>query len=233
MRPKRMAKTFMISPSTLRNYEAKGLIPPAERSANGYRMYTDLHAAYLECIQAMAPSFGMEVTTKVLHGLRHDMSYDALWAVRKKEVALYEEKVKLAQIIEDIRQVMKENNSPGAMERFAIHEVSEMTKISKSTIRYWEQAGYVKADRDPENRYRYYSRAHLLKIRLIHVLQNSVYSEDTVKLKQSIAAAEHTDLQSIMRLAEQIRSYQNKGIESQMCGISSLWKLIQLLKAPI
>lgn len=232
MRPKKMAKTFMISPSTLRNYEAKGLIPPAERSVNGYRMYTDLHAAYLECIQAMAPSFGMEVTTEVLHDLRQDKPYDALWTVRKMEVALYEEKVKLEQIIEDIRQLTNENNLPRAMQRFAIHEVSEMTKIPKSTIRYWEQAGYVKADRDPENRYRYYSRAHLIKIRLIHVLQNSVYSEDTVKLKQSIAATEDTDLQGIMNLTEHVRSYLQECIETQMCGISSLWKLTQLLRAP-
>lgn len=232
MRPKKMAKTFMISPSTLRNYEAKGLIPPAERSVNGYRMYTDLHAAYLECIQAMAPSFGMEVTTEVLHDLRQDKSYDAMWTIRKMEVALYEEKVKLEQIIEDIRQLTNENNLPRAMQRFAIHEVSEMTKIPKSTIRYWEQAGYVKADRDPENRYRYYSRAHLIKIRLIHVLQNSVYSEDTVKLKQSIAATEDTDLQGIMNLAEHVRSYLQECIETQMCGISSLWKLTQLLRAP-
>ncbi|MFK7691279.1 MerR family DNA-binding transcriptional regulator [Paenibacillus sp. HJGM_3] len=233
MRPKKMATTFMISASTLRNYEAKGLIPPAERSAKGHRMYTDLHAAYLGCIQGMAPAFGMETTTEALHDLQHDKPHDALWAIRKKEVALYEERVKLERLIEDIRQQSNENKSPNTKERFAINEVSKMTKVPKSTIRYWEQAGYVTADRDDENRYRYYSKGHLLKIRLIHVLQSSVYSEDTVKLKQSIAAAEHTDLQSIMKLAEQIQSYQNKSIESQMCGISYLWKLIQLSKAPI
>lgn len=120
-----------------------------------------------------------------------------------------------------------------AKEFFTINEVSELMKIPKSTIRYWEQAGYVAAYRDPENHYRCYVGGYLLKMRLIQVLQNSVYSEKTVKFKQSIAAVEHLDLQSIMKLAENIRSYLDKGIESQMYGISRLYNLIQLIKAPI
>lgn len=233
MRPKKMAATFMISASTLRNYEAKGLIPPAERSVNGYRNYTDLHATYLACIQAMAPAFGMEVTTEVLHYLRQDKTHGALWVIREKEVALYEDKEKLEKLIEDIRLQVNENAAPYTKERFTIHEVSELTHVPKSTIRYWEQAGYVTVYRDPQNRYRCYDGAHLLKVRLIQVLQNSVYSEETVKFKQSIATAEHTDLQMLMKIAEKIRTYQDKRIESQMCGISCLHKLIQLTKAPV
>lgn len=54
----------------------------------------------------------------------------------------------------------------------------------------------------------------MLKIRLIQVLQSSVYSEDTVNFKQSIAAAEHTDLQGVMNVAENVRTYLDKVIES-------------------
>ncbi len=95
MRPKKMAAKFRISASTIRNYEAKDLIPPAERSSNGYRIYTNQHTAYLSCIQAMAPAFGMEVTAEVLRCLHQDKPQDALWIIREKEVALYEEKEKL------------------------------------------------------------------------------------------------------------------------------------------
>jgi len=229
LRPKKMAATFKICPSTLRNYEAKGLIPPVERSVNGYRIYTDLHASYLACIQDMAPAFGMKVTTEVLHYLQQNKPHEALWTIREKEVALYEEKVKIERVIEDIR-LHSNGKSPYTKERFTIHEVSELTKVTKSTIRYWEQAGYVTADRDTENRYRCYSGAHLLKIRLIHMLQNSVYSDYTVKLKRLIASADHMDLQRVMKLAEEIRSYLDKCIENQMCGVSGLYKLIQLIK---
>ena len=231
MRPKKMAAKFMISASTIRNYEANGLIPPAERSSNGYRIYTDRHAAYLSCIQAMAPAFGMEVTAEVLRCLHQDKPQHAMWIIRKKEVALYEEKEKLERLIQDIRIYANENKSPYAEEPFTINEVSELTPVPKSAIRYWEQAGYVTADRDPNNRYRRYSGSHLLKIRLIQVLQSSVYSEDTVNFKQSIAAAEHTDLQGVMNVAENVRTYLDKIIESQMSEISFLHQLIQFTKA--
>lgn len=230
MRPKKMAATFMISASTLRNYEANGLIPPARRSANGYRFYTDLHAAYLSCIQAMAPAFGMEVTTEVLHYLQRDKTHNALWVIREKEVVLYEDKEKLEKLIEDIRLRLNENTSSFAMERFTINEVSNLMKIPKSTIRYWEQVGYVVADRDPKNGYRCYDGDHLIKMRLIQAMQNFVYSQETAKYKTSIAAVERGDLQSIMKLAENIRIYLDGRIESQIGGISRLYNLVQLLK---
>lgn len=230
MRPKKMAAKFMISASTIRNYEAKGLIPPAERSSNGYRIYTDQHAAYLSCIQAMAPAFGMEVTAEVLRCLHQDKPQDAMWIIREREVALYEEKEKLERLIQDFRIYASENKSPYAEETYTINEASELTQVPKSAIRYWEQAGYITADRDPDNRYRRYNGSHLLKIRLIQVLQSSVYSEDTVNFKQSISATDHTDLQGGMYVAENVRTYLDKIIESQMCGVSYLHQLISLQK---
>jgi len=231
MRPKKMAAKFRMSASTIRNYEANGLIPPTERSSNGYRIYTDRHAAYLSCIQAMAPAFGMEVTSEVLRCLHQDKPQDAMWIIREKEVALYEEKEKLERLVQDIRSYANENKSPYAEEPFTINEVSELAQVPKSAIRYWEQAGYVTADRDPDNRYRLYSGFHLLKIRLIQVLRSSVYSEDTVNFKQSIAAAEHTDLQAVMNVAANVRAFLDKTIESQICGIYHLYQLMHLAKA--
>lgn len=229
--PKKMAAKFMISASTIRNYEAKGLIPPAERSSNGYRIYTDQHAAYLSCIQAIVPAFGMEVTAEVLRCLQQDKPIEAMWIIREKEVALYETKETLERLIQDIRIYANENKSPYAEKPFTINEASELTQVPKSAIRYWEQAGYVTADRDPENRYRRYSGSHLIKIRLMQMLQSSEYSEDTVNFKQSIAAVEHTNLQGVMNVAENVRTYLDKIIESQMCGISYIHQLIQFTKA--
>ncbi|SDD17205.1 DNA-binding transcriptional regulator, MerR family [Paenibacillus sp. UNCCL117] len=231
--PQKMAAKFMISASTIRNYEARGLIPPAERSSNGYRIYTDRHAAYLSCIQAMAPAFGMEVTAEALRCIHQDKPQDAMWIVREKEVALYEEKKKVERLIQDIRISANEHKSPSAEEPFTINEVSRLTQVPKSTIRYWEHAGYVTAERNPDNRYRRYRGSHLLKIRLLQALQSSVYSEDTVNFKQSIAAAELEDLQRVINVAERVRTYLDQIIESQMCGISCLHQLIQFRKAAI
>ncbi|EFM10812.1 transcriptional regulator, MerR family [Paenibacillus curdlanolyticus YK9] len=229
--PKKMAAKFRISASTIRNYEAKGLIPPVERSANGYRIYTDQHAAYLSCIQAMAPAFGMEVTTEVLRCVQQDKPQVAMWIIREKEVALYEKKVTLERLIQDIRIYASGSASPHAEGPFTINEASTLTQVPKSAIRYWEQAGYVTADRDPDNRYRQYNGAHLLKIRLIQALQSSVYSEDTVGFKQAIAAVDHTDLQGVLRVAQNVRGYLDKIIEAQMGGVGCFYQLIRFTEA--
>src|SRR5690606_15952948 len=115
---------FGISTSTIRNYEAAGLIPPAERLPNGYRVYTELHAAYLSCIQAMSPAFGMEVTVKVLHCVRQQQPQEAMWLIREREVVLYEVKAQVEGLIQDIRRYRYENKAPYPKEPFNINEAA-------------------------------------------------------------------------------------------------------------
>jgi DNA-binding transcriptional MerR regulator len=225
-----LAKQFGISPNTLRNYETNGFIPPAKRAANGYRMYTNLHAAYLACIQAMAPGFGMDVTSEVLHSLQRNQQDHALWIVRENEVSLYEEKRRLETLMQKIQQYVEENKVFSFKKLLTIHEVSKQTGVRKSTIRYWEKAGLLTVERDPANTYRRYSEAHLFKIRLLQVLQKSVYSEETVALKQSIAALDQNNMAHMMQLAEHVWIYLNRVNESQMKGIYYLYKLLQLIK---
>ncbi|WP_440111635.1 MerR family transcriptional regulator [Paenibacillus sp. QZ-Y1] len=229
MRPKKLANKFMISASTLRNYEAKGLIPPAERSANGYRMYTGRHEAYLACIQAMAPAFGMDVTTEVLHGLQRNELDDALWVIREREVKLHQEKASLEQLVEELNSYADEGQVFDLNQRFRIHEVSRRTGVPKSAIRYWEKSGLFTTERNSDNEYRLYNEAHLLKIKMIQILQSSVYSEETVHLKQSIALLEFQNIEQVIKLAEQIRTYLNKTINLQVRGLYFLHRLIRSL----
>lgn len=226
LRPKKLAGKFGISANTLRNYEAKGIIPPAERSATGYRMYTERHDAYLACIQAMSPAFGMEVTTEVLHCLQRNALDDALWIVREGEVMLHRQKADLDQLITELKSYADGSQAYDLNQRFSIHEVSRRTGVSKSAIRYWEKSGLLATERDPYNGYRLYHKAHLLKIRMIQVLQSSVYSEDTVNLKQSIALVDLQNIEHAIKLAESIRAYLHKTLKSQMRGLYYLYRLI-------
>lgn len=229
MRPKKTAEKFKMSASTLRNYEAKGLIPPAERSSNGYRKYTIQHEMYLACIQAMAPAFGMEVTTEVLHSLQRGEWDNALWIVREKEVTLYEEKKKVKQLKRELEEYSVTGQGFSTEERFSIHDVSLQTGVQKSAIRYWEKDGFFTAGRNPENNYRLYNEADLVKITFIQVLQSCVYSEDTVALKQSIKMLDQHNLEEVSKLADQVLTYLNKTIRSQMRAISHLYQLVEFL----
>lgn len=226
-RPKNLAEKYGLSASTLRNYEAKGLMPPADRSSNGYRMYTERHEAYLACIQTMAPAFGMDVTSEVMHCLGRNELDDALWIVRDREVLLHREKASLDQLVRELKSYSEGNRAHDFNPYFSIHEVSRRTGAPKSTIRYWEQSGLFTAKRDPDNDYRLYNEAHLFKIRMIQVLQSSVYSEETVNLKQSIARLELENIEHAMKLTVSIQAYLHKTIKLQMRALYFLYRLIK------
>src|SRR4051794_17288929 len=53
-----LARTGHISVQQVRNYEASGLIPPAERSLGGYRLYTQKHFAALTAARSLVSGYG-------------------------------------------------------------------------------------------------------------------------------------------------------------------------------
>ena len=61
MRPIDIARQLNISTTTLRGYEERGLVPPAARSAAGYRFYTEKHLAYFICVREMLAAFGLSL----------------------------------------------------------------------------------------------------------------------------------------------------------------------------
>lgn len=228
LRPKQTAGKFKLSAGTLRNYEAKGLVPPAGRSANGYRVYAEEHEAYLACIQAMAPAFGMEVTTEVLQCLQRGEWDKALWTVREKEILLVEDKKRLEALTKRLELHAGGRLAYDIENRLTIHEVSKRTGAPKSAVRYWENDGFFTAGRNPANDYRLYSEAHLLTITLIQVLQGCVYSEDTAALKQSIRAMDHQNADEVLKLAGQLSRYLNQTLRAQMRALGALYQLIEL-----
>ena len=58
MRPVDLARAAGVSTQQVRNLEASGALPEAERSASGYRRYDELHLAALLAYQALAAGMG-------------------------------------------------------------------------------------------------------------------------------------------------------------------------------
>ena len=44
LNPQKLAQVHGISAQAVRNYEAAGVLPPARRTASGYRVFTEVHA---------------------------------------------------------------------------------------------------------------------------------------------------------------------------------------------
>ncbi len=86
IRPIDIAEKLNISTSSLRSYEERGIVPKPKRSSTGYRIYSEEHLAYFECIVAMSPGFGMDITSAVLKKLQQKELDAALWMINKEQV---------------------------------------------------------------------------------------------------------------------------------------------------
>lgn len=65
-----VAERTGLSIRTLRHYDEVGLVPPSERSAGGFRLYTDVDLARLIVIRRMKPlEFTLEEMRRLLDSL--------------------------------------------------------------------------------------------------------------------------------------------------------------------
>jgi len=75
LRPHDLALAGHISVQQVRNYEANGLIPKAQRSPSGYRLYTQQHLAALKAVKSMVRGYGWPRTSAIMQALhRGDLS---------------------------------------------------------------------------------------------------------------------------------------------------------------
>jgi len=230
IRPIDIARKLQISTSTLRSYEARGIVPPSKRSSNGYRIYTEEHIAYFECIRAMAPGFGMEVTSEVLRKIQQRDVDSALWMVNEMQASLHRDKMIAERTIEVLQSPELEDlNTSGKREWMTIGEISAETTVPSSAIRYWEKEGLINASRDQDNSYRKFNRAQVRKILLIRTLRKAVYSLELVRLKEAIKELDDNNVEQAILIALDSLNYLNKINRHQLRGIHFLYSLCRML----
>ncbi|WP_084278803.1 MerR family transcriptional regulator [Anoxybacteroides tepidamans] len=224
IRPIDIARKLNISTSALRHYESWGLVPPPERKANGYRIYTETHVAYFECIRAMYPGFGMELIRKIMPLLHENKITEALWLVNEAQANLYHEKQRAEQVLKALKMGDSDEFLPKKKQAwFTIGEVAKVVGVPSSTLRHWEKEGMVIPKRDKENGYRKYSRADIRKLLIIRTLRAAVYSLDTVK--EMIAEFDNNNIAQAEKIAKDSLLYMDHLITEQLRGIYYLYKL--------
>lgn len=230
LRPADIAKRLGISTSSLRNYEARGIVPPVGRTPNGYRLYTDEHTAYFECITAMSPGFGMDITSSVLASLRRRQLGEALWVINEVQAATFQDKLVLEKAAELLEQWTTDKDKDEYGGLMTIGELSATAKLPASTLRYWEQEGLIGSTRNEENNYRQYDRFQIVKIWMLKSTQNAVYSADTVRLKQAIGNVRSGDLRALQSLIESAREALLQRNKEQLRGLHQLYRLCTVIR---
>ncbi|MED4729909.1 MerR family transcriptional regulator [Aneurinibacillus migulanus] len=227
IRPIDIARKLRISTSSLRSYEARGIVPPTERLSTGYRVYTEEHVAYFECIVAMSPGFGMEITSAVLKKLQLKQLDSALWIINRAQVANYENSIIIEKAIKYLENMVDEQTKTEKC--ITIGEASIETQVPTSTLRYWEKEGLIISKREEDNNYRLFDRFQIIKILLMKTTQNAVYSHEVIKLKKAIKNLDVRDLQKSKNIVYDIQKNLSKRNQEQLHGLFYLYRLCKMI----
>ena len=172
LRPVDLARGHGLSTQAVRNYEAAGILPGAERTPHGYRTYTPLHAQALRAFLALVPGHGRQTATSIMQAIHRDATEDALRLIDQSHAQLLDDRRTL-QVVEaalrDLEPVPQERGDT------FVGPLSRRLGLRPATLRKWERAGVVQPRRDPRTGYRIYSPADVRDALLAHQLRRGGY----------------------------------------------------------
>jgi DNA-binding transcriptional MerR regulator len=172
LRPVDLARGHGLSTQAVRNYEAAGILPAAERTPHGYRTYTPLHAQALRAFLALVPGYGHQTAGLIMQAINRGTTEDALRLIDESHAQLLDDRGTLQAVEAALHEL-----SPGPRERgdTFVGPLARRLGIRPATLRKWERAGLVQPRRDPQTGYRVYSPADVRDALLIHQLRRGGY----------------------------------------------------------
>lgn len=230
LRPIDIARKLDVGTSALRHYEEWGIVPPAKRKKNGYRMYTEIHEAYFQCIRAMYPGYGMALIKKIMPMIQQKKFTEALWEVNQIQAALYQKRQQAIQALETLKSDHMEKFMEKRKKKwYMIGETAKVLDVPASTLRHWEKERLIQPRRDPDNGYRIYDKEDIRQLVMIRTLQSSVYFLDSVR--SIIKEINQRSISEVRKIVLDSLKHMDIQIEQQLRGGYYLYRLIELLKS--
>mgnify|MGYP003759723785 CR=1 FL=1 len=230
MRPIDIARRLQISTTTLRKYEDLGIIPPVERSHNGYRIYTDEHIAYFICIREMLYGFTLfEIGTmlKLVIDHKHD---EALWIANKAQSDLQNDKF----ICEQIKAQFLYKRKPKLPKELTVDTVSKTTGIPASTIRYWDKIGLISVNRCVANNYRIFTQSNIDQVLMIQALKFAMQARGEKyaiqQIRKEMQEVNLSDMDKITALVTSIDKHLASQNRALIRSVSALYYLCRQIE---
>ncbi|MCM2392157.1 MerR family DNA-binding transcriptional regulator [Streptomyces albipurpureus] len=176
LRPVDLAREHGLSTQAIRNYEEEGILPAAERTPHGYRLYTALHAQALRTFIALVPGHGHHCASQIMRTLNNGDLDAALTLVDESHGQLLQDRRTLA-AVEKALHDLASTEPPAQSERAAtfIGPLAQQLGIRPATLRKWERADLIRPRRDPATGYRVYTPTDVRDAHLAHQLRRGGY----------------------------------------------------------
>lgn len=172
LRPVDLAREHGLSAQAIRNYEAAGILPEADRTEHGYRTYTPLHAQALRTFLALIPAHGHQTATSIMQAINNDEVDDALRHIDESHAQLLDDRRTLKTVEAALRDL---EPAPPERGNTFVGPLARKLGIRPATLRKWERAGVVHPQRDPQTGYRLYTPSDVRDAQLAHQLRRGGY----------------------------------------------------------
>ncbi|HEY1390189.1 MAG TPA: MerR family transcriptional regulator [Ktedonobacterales bacterium] len=183
LRTSDLARAVGVHPNTVRRYVERGWLPPVQRGANGYRIFTQQH---LDCLRvasivyiATYPGRALRPSaSKILQSAVANDWGAALERARAHLALAHSERAQAetaARLLERWATGVADDDAPGRPLR--IGQVASLLNVSVDMLRNWEGNGLLITPRNEQNRYRTYGSAEISRLRVIRMLGRAGYSQ--------------------------------------------------------
>ncbi|MEO8973506.1 MAG: MerR family transcriptional regulator [Ktedonobacteraceae bacterium] len=178
-----LAQAGHISVQQVRNYEASGFIPPAERSPGGYRLYTRQHLAALKTARSLVGGYGWQRTPAIMQALQRGELSAALALIDTRHAELASKRLQVEQTLAALRALVAQVAPlPGTRhpQRFRVGEAAKQVGVRVSALHFWEQQGLLHPLRDKSSRYRLYDEQQMRRLRVVVLLRDAGYNFNVI-----------------------------------------------------
>ncbi|MFQ6226466.1 TioE family transcriptional regulator [Nocardia sp. NPDC002869] len=186
LRPADLAREHGLSTQAVRNYERDGYLPAAERTASGYRVYTEVHAAALRAFLALVAAYGYALAGRIMTELHTGDLDNALTLIDRGHQQLLRDR----ETLETVRRAIAHlptgyDPDPGRARARAttdrtVGELAHHLRLTPATLRAWEAAGILIPGRDPGTGYRIYRAPDIRDAELAHLLRRGGYGLERI-----------------------------------------------------
>jgi DNA-binding transcriptional MerR regulator len=167
-----------ISVQQVRNYEASGLIPKAQRSPAGYRLYTQQHLAALTMVKPMVHGYGWLGTSTIMQALHRGDLSAALATIDTHHAELASKRLQVEQTLTALRTLAAQSvpwQNAHHPQRFRVGEAAKQVNVRVSALHFWEQQGLLHPIREQGSHYRLYDEQQMRRLRVVMLLRDTGY----------------------------------------------------------
>jgi DNA-binding transcriptional MerR regulator len=181
VRPTELARRAGVSTQHVRNLEATGVLPAAERTSSGYRRLGPEHLSALLAYQALAAGHGPALARAIMLAVGRGDPAQAFALIDASHAGLDEQRRTLDQTGHTLNAVVAQGHQPAVAGGLRVGELARRLGVRPSALRVWEGAGLLTPARERGTHYRTYTADDVRDARVIHVLRQGGYLFDRIR----------------------------------------------------